>query len=174
MWLIDLARGNPTRFTFNGINIWPIWSPDGRRVVFASNRDGQMNLYQRAASGEGNDEGLLKTDYRKLPNDWSMDGKFILYQTMDSKAQYDLWILTPSENREPFPFLQTDFSEHQGRFSPDGKWIAYTSNASGTWQVYVRPFRLLAGSGRSQLLAGRNLCGVAMRVNCSTFLPTEN
>ena len=175
VWLIDLARGIPTRFTFNGINIWPIWSPDGRRVVFASNRDGQMNLYQRAASGEGNDEGLLKTDYRKLPNDWSMDGKFILYQTMDSKAQYDLWILTPSENREPFPFLQTDFSEHQGRFSPRREMdrihlecirdvAGLCPDLSGCWRQ----------AGRSQLLAGRNLCGVAMRVNCSTFLPTES
>ncbi|MCA1601920.1 MAG: hypothetical protein LC776_09860 [Acidobacteria bacterium] len=152
VWLIDLARGIPTRFTFNRVNIWPIWSPDGRSVVYASNRDGQMNLYRRAASGDGNDEQLLKTDYRKLPTDWSVDGKFILYETMDPKTLRDLWILPLSG--EPFPFLQTDFSELQGRFSPDGKWIAYTSNESGTWQVYVQTFPAAGGKGQVSTAGG--------------------
>ncbi len=97
IWLIDLARGIPTRFTFASVNISPIWSPDGSRIVFSTNRDGQMNLYQRAASGAGNDEALLKSDERKIPNDWSPDGRLILYQNVDPKtnwANWDLWGLT--------------------------------------------------------------------------------
>jgi Tol biopolymer transport system component len=118
----------------------PIWSPDGSRIVFSSDRDGPMNLYQRVASGPGNDEALLKSDNRKLPTDWSADGRLILYAEQDPKTRSDLWILPLSGAQKPFPFLQTDFFESQGQFSPDGKWIAYTSNESGAWQVYVRSF----------------------------------
>jgi len=141
IWLIELARGTPTRFTFGpSVNITPIWSPDGSRIVFSTNRDGPMTLYQRAASGAGNDEALLKSDHPKAPNDWSADGRFILYQDRDPKTNRDLWVLPLSGDQKPFPFLQTEFDEFQGQFSPDGKWIAYTSNESGTWQVYVRSF----------------------------------
>jgi Tol biopolymer transport system component len=146
IWLIELARGAPTRFTFDpSFDIHPIWSPDGSRIVFASDRDGPMNLYQRAASGAGNDEELLKSDDRKFSNDWSADGSFILYQNLHPKTNWDLWILPLSGDQKPFPFLQTEFFEFQGRFSPDGNWIAYTSNESGPWQVYVRSFPASGG-----------------------------
>ncbi len=146
IWLIELARGTLTRFTFvPSVNISPIWSPDGSRIVFSANRDGPMNLYQRAASGAGNDEALLKSDDSKAPNDWSADGRFILYQNLDPKTNWDLWVLPLSGEQKPFPFLETDFDERQGRFSPDGKWIAYTSNASGEWQVYVQSFPASGG-----------------------------
>jgi dipeptidyl aminopeptidase/acylaminoacyl peptidase len=107
--------------------------------------NGPMNLYQRAASGAGNDEALLKSDDRKFPNDWSADGRFILYQNLDPKTTWDLWILPLSVDQKPFPFLQTEFVEFQGQFSPDGKWIAYTSNESGPWQVYMRSFPAAGG-----------------------------
>ncbi|MCA1602594.1 MAG: protein kinase, partial [Acidobacteria bacterium] len=139
--MIELARGAPTRFTFDpSFDIHPIWSPDGSRIVFASDRDGPLNLYQRAASGAGNDEALLKSDGRKFPDDWSADGRLILYRNLDLKTNWDLWVLPLTGDRKPFPFLQTEFVEAQGRFSPDGKWIAYTSNESGAWQVYVQSF----------------------------------
>jgi serine/threonine protein kinase/Tol biopolymer transport system component len=154
IWLIELARGTPTRFTFNSVNIAPIWSPDGGRIVFSTNRDGTMNLYQRAASGAGNDEALLKSDDVKLPNDWSADGSFILYQEQNPKTNYDLWVLPLSGEQKPFPFLQTEFYEAQGRFSPDGKWIAYTSNESGTWQVYVRSFPASGGKWQVSTAGG--------------------
>jgi eukaryotic-like serine/threonine-protein kinase len=143
IWLIELGRGLPTRFTFASVNISPIWSPDGSHIAFSTNRDGQMNLYQRAASGAGHDEALLKSDERKLPSDWSPDGKYILYENVDPKthwANWDLWVLPLEGDKKPFPFLQTEFDEVQGQFSPDGKWIAYTSNESGARQVYVRSF----------------------------------
>src|SRR5688572_11768275 len=101
-----------------------------------------MYLYQRAASGAGQDEALLKSDDSKLPNDWSADGRFILYQT---RTPTDLWVLPLSGEQKPFPFLQAEFSEGWGRFSPDGRWVAYTSNESGTWQVYVQSFPASGG-----------------------------
>lgn len=141
IWLLEIARGNLNRFTFDpAIDQSPIWSPDGSRIVFSSDREGVLNLYQKAASGAGNDEALLKSDYPKNPNDWSADGRFILYQTGT-----DLWILPLSGEQKPFPFLQTEFTEGWARFSPDGKWIAYNSNESGTWQVYVQSFPASGG-----------------------------
>ncbi len=155
IWLIELARGTPTRFTFvPSVNDTPIWSPDGSRIVFSANRDGPMNLYQRAASGAGNEEALLKSDNLKLPIDWSADGRFILYQNQDPMTKWDLWVLPLSGDQKPFPFLQTEFVEAQARFSPDGKWIAYTSNESGTWQVYVRSFPAAGGKWQVSTAGG--------------------
>jgi len=145
IWLMDLARGNPTRLTFDpSPDSNPVWSPDGSRILFTSERDGQPNLYQSAAGGGSADELLVKSDFRKSPNDWSADGKFILYHEQNPKTGNDLWVFPLSGERKPFPFLQTPFDERQGRFSPDGRWIAYASNETGTWQVYVRRF---PGSG---------------------------
>ncbi len=141
IWLIELARGTLTRFTFDpAADLSPVWSPDGSRILFASDRDGIADLYVRAASGAGKDEALVKSNNRKIATDWSMDGKFILYQENDPKTGYDIWVLPLSGEQKPFPFLQTEFDERQGRFSPDGKWIAYVSNESGKWQVYVQSF----------------------------------
>jgi Tol biopolymer transport system component len=141
IWLMDLARGTPTRFTFDpSPDLSSVWSPDGGRILFTSLRDGHGDLYQRAASGGGADEVLVKSDFSKMPNDWSANGKFILYQELNPRTSNDLWVLPVAGGQEPFPFLQSQFDERQGRFSPDGRWIAYASNESGPWQVYVRSF----------------------------------
>ncbi len=155
IWLIELSRGIPTRFTFDQANdSAPVWSPDGSRIVFCSNREGSLNLYQRAASGAGNDEVLLKSDNSKLPNDWSADGKFILYQEQAPKTGWDLWVLPLSGEQKPFPFLQSEFYEGQARFSPDGKWIAYSSDESGIWQVYVQSFPASGGKWQASTNGG--------------------
>lgn len=186
LWLLELARGNLNRFTFDpAADQSPIWSPDGSRIVFGSDREGVLNLYQKAASGAGNDEALLKSDNPKIANDWSADGKFILYQTGNQSA--DIWVLPLSGDHKPFPFLQTEFNEGWARFSPDGKWIAYSSNESGSWQVYVQSFPASGGKwmistdGGAQpqwrrdgkelfyISADRKLMAVDVKGNGSTF-----
>ncbi|HEY2919512.1 MAG TPA: hypothetical protein VGK77_11020, partial [Candidatus Binatia bacterium] len=144
LWLIE--QGRETRFTFDpATDSGPVWSPDGSSVAFNSTRLGVSNIYAKPASGAGNEELLLQTNNSKTPHDWSRDGRFIIYGDTDSKTSVDLWVLPLFGDRKPFIFLQTPFIESQGRFSPNGRWIAYTSNESGTVQVYVRPFPPTAG-----------------------------
>ncbi len=140
IWLYDLLRGVPSRFTTDPAgDSNPLWSPDGSRIVFSSNREGIWDLYQKIASG-GNEEILLRTSEEKWPDDWSRDGKFIVYQTFNQKTKWDLWLLPMSGDRQPSLFLQTEFSEQQAQFSPDGKWLAYTSDESGAPEVYLQTF----------------------------------
>jgi eukaryotic-like serine/threonine-protein kinase len=141
IWLYDVTRGLPTRFTFGpGIASASIWSPDGSRVVFASTRKGHYDLYQKASSGAGTEEVLVEDNSEKTPVSWSPDGRFILYSSTGSHPGTDLFVLPLSGDRKPVPFLQTRFSEGQGQFSPDGRWVAYTSFESGRAEVYVAPF----------------------------------
>ncbi len=141
VWLIDAARGVPTRFTFDAANdIRPVWSPDGSHVVFSSNRKGIFHLYWKLSSGAGADELLLASDQNKSPSDWSSDGRFLVFRSQDSQTGYDLWILPITGDKKPFLFLKTPFEERDGQFSPDGKWIAYQSNESGRFEIYVQPF----------------------------------
>jgi Tol biopolymer transport system component len=144
LWLRDLARGTETRFTFHASeNDGPVWSPRGDRIAFTSNRPGHYDLFIKAASGTGADEPLLATANNKIAYDWSRDGRFLMYAEADPKGKTDLWALPmdgPPEARKPVPFLQTEFNEIQAQFSPDGHWVAYTSDESGRREVYVRPF----------------------------------
>jgi serine/threonine protein kinase len=146
IWLLDIARGTPTRFTFDPAeDFLPIWSPDGSRIVFASDRDGAGNLYQKSASGAGNEELLFKTNERKWPSDWSRDGRFIIYTNLSQKTKADLWVLPMTGEQKPAPFLQSMFNEDHARFSPDGHFIAYASDESGRFEVYVQTFPASGG-----------------------------
>jgi serine/threonine protein kinase/Tol biopolymer transport system component len=141
IWLYDVARGLPTRFTFGpGNAAGSIWSPDGNRIVFGSTRKGHYDLYQKASSGAGAEEVLLEDNLDKLPMSWTPDGRFILYASTGTATGNDLFTLPLFGDRKPVPFLQTRFNESQGQFSPDGRWVAYTSNESGRYEVYVAPF----------------------------------
>jgi serine/threonine protein kinase/dipeptidyl aminopeptidase/acylaminoacyl peptidase len=141
VWLIDAARGVPSRFTFDpAFDGYPIWSPDGSRIVFASSRKGSYDIYQKPSNGAGNDELLLRSSLNKYPNDWSPDGRFLLYMQMDPKTGFDLWVLPLFGERKPFPYVNTSFNENVGQFSPDGRWVAYESDESGRFEVYVQPF----------------------------------
>jgi len=141
IWLIDAARGVPTRFTYDAaLDHDPLWSPDGSRVVFASNRTGINNLFWKSSSGAGADELLLKSDRINMPNDWSSDGRFLLFRSTDPQMGRDLWVLPVSGDKKPFPFVKSPYEEREGQFSPNGKWIAYQSNESGRFQIYVQPF----------------------------------
>ena len=144
IWLIDTRRNLPSRFTSNPNNIsfLPVWSPNGDRIVFAWARGAPPNLYQKMSSG-GSGELLFKSTSNSQPTDWSHDGEFVVYASLDPKSQWDLWylpMLGPREDRHPVPFLQTEFNEHLGRLSPDGRWLAYVSDESGMNEVYVRRF----------------------------------
>ena len=145
VWLFEFARSNRTRATVHAAHErMPVWAPDGSRIIFASDRDGVYNLYQKASSGAGIDELLFKSGENKFPLDWSRDGRFLLYATVDEKSHYGLWVLPISSPSlaagVPVRYLASEFNYHQGRFSPDAHWIAYTSNQSGKDEIYVQPF----------------------------------
>ena len=141
VWLLELGRGVLSRFTFDpALDVFPIWSPDGSRIVFGSNRKGPFDLYQKPAIGAGTEELLLATAQDKAPTDWSPDGRLLLYRSVDPKTGYDIWALPMNGDRKPFPVVQTNFEERDAQFSPDGKWIAYQSNELGRFEIYIQPF----------------------------------
>jgi Tol biopolymer transport system component len=98
-----------------------------------------FDLYQRAVVGSLSQE-LLTTAQSKQATDWSRDGRFLLYRSNDSKTDWDIWAMPLDGDRKPFPVVRTKFEERDGQFSPDGKWIAYQSNESGRFEIYVQPF----------------------------------
>jgi serine/threonine protein kinase/Tol biopolymer transport system component len=154
VWLHELTRDVDTQFTFPPlVSYGAVWSPDGGRIAFGASSG---DLYRKDASGGGQEELLLPKGNLKFPSDWSYDGRYLLYTEDDPKTRYDLWILPDplgkSGGGTPVPFLRTEFSESQGQFSPDGRWVAYVSDQSGQFEVYVRPFP----SGAGQVKVSRN------------------
>ncbi len=143
IWVVDLSRGTPSRLTFDPANDQaPLWSPDGTRILFFSDRSGPGALYQRASTGAGDDELVLQSESRLYPDGWSPDGRFIAYEKRESDANWDLYLLPMTDGRKPVPLIRTPFSERSAQFSPDGHWIAYTSNETGSDEVYVQSFPL--------------------------------
>jgi dipeptidyl aminopeptidase/acylaminoacyl peptidase len=141
VWLIEVSRSVAGRFTFDEANdSRPVWSPDGRQVVFNSPRNGRFDLFMKPASGAAEEQALLVTAQGKVAMDWSPDGRVLLYATQDTKTASDLWALPLTGERKPFPVVQTSFDEIEGQFSSDGRWLAYASNESGRYEIYVRPF----------------------------------
>jgi Tol biopolymer transport system component len=141
VWLLDIARGALSRFTTAPrADADPVWSPDGSRLVFVSARRGPGDLYEKAASGAVEEQVLLETPTGAYPTDWSPDGRVFLYDTQDVSSRFDMWALPLDGARAPSSVLQTNFDEMLGRFSPDGAWLAYQSNESGRFEIYVRPF----------------------------------
>ena len=147
VWVLDSVRGVTSRLSFDpAIDDPPMWSPDGRRVVWASNRSGAFDLYVKSANGAEPEQLLVRMGAPAgWPEDWSRDGRFIIYQIPGAKTGQDLWIVPQpvqgeSSDRKPFPYLQTEFDERHGRFSPDSRWVAYSSNESGRDEVYVQSF----------------------------------
>ena len=148
LWIHDFVRNIRTRFTFD--QAWErmaVWSPDGETIVFNSNRGGKSyDLYQKNSSGSGETALLYKDDIDKYPTDWSSNGHVITYTSSGAaETNWDIWILPTTLNQKgaettPYPFLRTKFFEGPARFSPDQKWIAYSSDESGQDEVYVRPF----------------------------------
>ena len=141
IWIYDRARSLTTRFTFGAAwNIIPIWSPDASSVLFCSNRAGLFNLYVKASSGMGGERVLLDSNQHKWPDDWSADGRFVAYNISNPKGKKEIWILPLFGDKVPFPFEQSEFSEFDAAFSPDGGWLSYVSEESGGREVYVQSF----------------------------------
>jgi eukaryotic-like serine/threonine-protein kinase len=138
IWVIDLARDLPTRLTFDPAReVNPIWSPDGSRVAYFSIQRG--GIYQRAANGAGPEELLLEVK-SIATSDWSPDGRFILYSQLNEQTDRDVWALPLAESRQVYPLLNSEFDEYRAQLSPDGRWLAYVSNESGGFEIYVQPF----------------------------------
>jgi len=142
IWTFDLARKTLTRLTMDpAVDGYPVWTPDGRRIIFESNRGGGVfNLYSQAADGTGVPEALTKSQNSVWPHSISPDGTRMVLHETGSKTGDDLDVLVMDGKSKPEPLIQTAFSEQHGEISPDGRWLAYDSNDSGQQQVHVRPF----------------------------------
>jgi eukaryotic-like serine/threonine-protein kinase len=139
VWLYDLVRKTWSRFTSEGNNGFPLWTPDGRALTYVSDKAGPDNIYSKPLDGSGPGERVLASARPNYPFSWSRDGA-LAFVSMSPTTQQDLWILRPDQKGKPKPFLTTPFGEGAPVFSPDGRWLAYVSNESGRTEIYVRPF----------------------------------
>jgi len=152
LWVLGLARGTTSRLTSDPAADWfPVWSADGGRLLFGSVRSGNSAIFQKAVGGGQEEpafEGVFSAINANYPSDMSGDGRFLLYMQSTPRG-YDLGVLTLAGERTSSTFLGTPVNEVQGRFSPNTRWVAYASDESGRFQVYVRPFP--AASGQTQI-----------------------
>jgi hypothetical protein len=145
LWMYDVARGLPTRFTVDPAGeYYARWSPDGRTVIFNSTRKGHYDLYRKSANGTGVEELLYADDLNEVPTSWSRDGKLLLYFT-GGASRKQLWVLPlapeqPGVALKPEPFLQSAFNQEFAQFSPDGRWVLFDSDESQRSEIYVAPF----------------------------------
>jgi Tol biopolymer transport system component len=140
IWIHRIDRGTLTRLTFENDNRDPLWTPDGKRVVYTSLRNGLYGLYWRPADGSGPEELLSSSKNWLFVTSWSPDGRFLTFDEQDPKTGFDIWILPVGGDRKPYPIVRSSVREWFGEFSRDGRWIAYESNESGRSEIYLRPF----------------------------------
>jgi serine/threonine protein kinase len=144
VWQYDLARGSPTRVTFDARQDgYPVWSPDGGSIAFAGKRAGHYQIYRKSAGSTAKDEVLLESPFDKFPSDWSRDGRYLIFYQIDPVTKYDIWALPLTGDRKPYPLLQTAFNEHRATLSPDVRWLAYCSDETGRDEIYVQSFPTL-------------------------------
>jgi serine/threonine protein kinase/Tol biopolymer transport system component len=140
IWLYDVPRETLTRFALEGNrNSDPAWTPDGKRIAFESNRETPDNIFWQLADGSGGMERLTTSDNSQYPLSWSADGQILAFVEVNPSTGRDICVLRMGD-RKAQPFLRTPFDETSPQFSPDGRWLAYISNESGRYQVYVQPY----------------------------------
>jgi serine/threonine protein kinase len=146
LWLLDSTRQTRLTHASDGrLMRLPLWSPDGSRIAFESVRSGMIALSVKPSTGDGAEEDLFESPEVKVPCDWSPDGKSLMYYVPNPTSGTDLWVL-PLETKMPYAFLKTEANELWGQFSLDGRWIAYQSNETGRYEIYVRPFSPKGGA----------------------------
>jgi dipeptidyl aminopeptidase/acylaminoacyl peptidase len=146
IWIFDLERNLRSRFTFDpALDIYPVWSPDSRSLYFASNRGGEQGIYRKDVAGAGKVELILRHDRNLWPSSVSPDGEHMLLSIPGEGTGQNISVLPLGESEEPQPFRHTEFQEASAVFSPDGRWVAYHSDESGEFEIYVTPF---PGPGR--------------------------
>ena len=140
IWIWDFTRETLRRLTFNPSNdLYPAWTPDSRRLAFSSARDGNQNLFSKAADGTGTVERLTESENLQHAYFFSPDGKQLVYRELHPR-EGDLVVLSLDGDGSSVPLLATEFDELNAEISPDGRWLAYQSNASGQYEIFVRPF----------------------------------
>ncbi len=146
IWLLDIERSLRTRFTFDrASDNYPVWSPDGESIIFASRRNGNNALYRKSVGGTGEVELVYASEIDMLPTSWSPDGRFLAFDQQGQGTGSDQWILDLEGGPGAEVFYQSGAEDGAGFFSPDGRWIAYWSQESGRGEIYVTPF---PGPGR--------------------------
>jgi serine/threonine-protein kinase len=155
LWIYDFAAKTLNRLTFEGNNDWPLWTPDGKKVTYASNRSEPWQIFWRLADGSGKEERLLAKPGDQQPYSWSPDGKLLALLADAPSTGQDVWVLSLDGERRSQPFLQTAASEVDASFSPDGRWLAYASNESGRYEIYVQPFPGSGGKWQISTEGGR-------------------
>jgi serine/threonine-protein kinase len=140
VWIYDLERGTLTRLSFGEDDSVPRWSPDGKYVVFTSSRGGAQNLFRRAADASGPEERLTTSPHHQWPATFTPDGRTLLFVQFERPTGFDIWALPLNGDRKATPVLRGPYRESLPSLSPDGRWLAYVSDESGDYQVYVQPF----------------------------------
>jgi Tol biopolymer transport system component len=160
VWILDPARGTSSRLTFDpASDLWPIWSPDGSRILFTSDRgpQGKYSIFEKPSNGVGQDSMVYRDpNFGVGPVDWSRDGRYVALEVSGTANGWDVWVLPRFGDRKPIPFLHSQFSEFDARFSPDAKWVMYSSNESGRREVYVQAFPGPGGKYQISTQGGRS------------------
>jgi serine/threonine-protein kinase len=143
VWIGELSRGTMLRLTSDGVAQSPRWSPDGKYIAYTSSASGQYNLFRARADGSGAAERLTQSAHPQLPTSWSRDGRLLLFNDIDPTTRLDVWALPLDGDRKPFALVNTRARELAGAFSPDGRWIAYQSDETGRYEVYVKAYPAL-------------------------------
>jgi serine/threonine-protein kinase len=139
--IYNLERDTLTRLTFDAAeDSWPLWSPDGLHVLFGSTREGTRGLFRKAADGRGTVERLTTDNSPQIPYSWSPDGKYLVFQQTNPETGHDLYLMKVDNGQAPQPLIETRFNDVLAEISPDGRWMAYVSDETGQWELYVRPF----------------------------------